>query len=298
MLEPCIFCGFTAKRNRTKEHIVPEWLEKFLNIENEVIQPTHFTSNGDIRSVRQHPVDQFLCGGVCNHCNEGWMSSLETENMGLLKQLIEAGLGVDVIRGTKEAQHLARWACKTAYALHAASNYRRIIPTEHYRILCGNKGMIPSRVFVLGMTRPATQKFSWHQSTSWKIMSHVPFEKADKQRLYESGYKIVLQFGSLLLLVAYNPFKNDRNRIVQFMPNRYTHTNLFPRRGPCSWSINHIDLPKNSISAGFHLSAELGLAFLDPKTRKREFIQQNGPWEIYHSDDPTVVAGNPVPSSL
>lgn len=288
MEKPCIFCGKDFSRKKTREHIVPEWLEDFLKINDEEIQPTHYTSRGDIKSIRKHPIDQFLCGGICNICNNGWMSELEQENMDLLKKLMDGSIQVFEIWGTKEAERISAWSCKTAFSLHAASNYRTIIPVEHFRSISGFNGSIPTRVWVFAKTCKSDRKFSWNQSSTWKTLAQKGLcGELEKKILYEKGYKIFLQFGSLFLLVAFNPFKNTQSAKYQFILNLNLHTNLYPKKGPCSWSESSIVLPNDTISAGFTYSFELGMAFLDPIIGKREKIEVgDDPMELIHLDHP------------
>lgn len=203
------------------------------------------------------------------------MSELENENMNLLKKLINGSINVLDIWGTREAQRISAWGCKTAFSLHAASNYRTIVPAEHYKAISGSNGSIPTRVSVLAKTFKTDRKFSWNQNTSWKTLSQNGiFTETEREILYKSAYKIFLQFGSLFLLIAFNPFKNTQSAKYQLILSPDLHVNLFPKCGHCCWSGNKsIVLPNDAIRSGYIYSFELGMAFLDPNIGKRELVE-------------------------
>src|SRR5687767_3934833 len=143
----CVFCGGSLA-DRTREHIVPKWLAAELGLSKDFILPTHFSKSGEVLSDRVHSIDQHVCGGVCGTCNHGWMSALETANQKLIKRLIHGELDT-LDLSAAEAGNLAVWATKTAFALHAASNYRRIVPDTHYRLIA-EKQIVPPLVWVVG----------------------------------------------------------------------------------------------------------------------------------------------------
>lgn len=60
----------------------------------------------------------------------------------------------------------ARWTFKTAWALHAASNYRRIVPEAHYRHIARNPASLPDDVHIAGKTWPVSYRSSFVQSPS------------------------------------------------------------------------------------------------------------------------------------
>ena len=220
MEQKCIFCGDRLLGSRTREHVLPEWLAEFLNISEASIQPTHFSDEGDVISSRHHPIDQLLCGRVCGGCNNGWMSQLENSNIEVLKDLIQGKRDIINLNPTEKG-NLARWACKTAYALHAASNYRKIIPDEHFHLI--KNGAFASGVFILGKSfenpSPWVQSsdaeknsvFSWMQNSMWWVSMQPEANRDEEARnLSPESYKISLQIGGLLLLVAFHPMKNTQ----------------------------------------------------------------------------------------
>jgi hypothetical protein len=251
----CVFCGGPLDV-RTREHVLPQWLAAELGLSNGVILPTHFSDTGEVLSDRRHTIDQFVCGRVCGNCNHGWMSGLETTNQELLKKLIHGELDT-LDLSDDEAENLALWAAKTAFALHAASNFRRIVPDTHYRLIT-EKHAVPPLVWVVGKRWHSCSGFSWAQSTSWAILQHDrQISVSEQARIKSEAYKICMQIGQLLLLIAHNPLPSTRCLLWQFL-----HVPLHPRRGPVSWLRREPESPTDypvKACFAFHLSFGLVL---------------------------------------
>lgn len=131
MSRACIFCGETPL---TKEHLIGRWAARFVdreqrNIfqrsdrEGEPLQP------GDTRRWQARAYDR-QARVVCENCNGGWMSDLETAVSSLLNPEALNGRPLD----PKEQSLLAIWAMKTALTMDAAqSPDSRVIPREAAR---------------------------------------------------------------------------------------------------------------------------------------------------------------------
>jgi len=256
MSAPCVFCG-SPLVERTREHVIPRWLSEEMGLSSDLILPTHFSERGEVLSDRLHPVDKYLCGRVCHSCNSGWMSTLETANQTFIRDLIH-GRTDTLDLSDAEAGTLAVWALKTALALHAASNYRRIVPEEHYRLIA-KRQIVPTSVWVVGKTWHACSGFSWAQSPAWAVIEHGrELTTPERDRLKSEAYKICLQIGRLLLLVAYNPLPATQCCLWQFV-----HVPLHPRHGPVSWLKREPSLPEDDpVKACFAFHASLGLVTL------------------------------------
>jgi len=255
ILMTCIFCGSGTTSRLTREHVLPRWALDEFGLRNEHVQPTHFGTDRQILSARLHTYSQLVAGRVCEDCNSGWMSRLENANKNLITEL---GHGRKDMLDLDDAAAigLARWAFKTALALHAASNYRKIIPDEHYRHLTLDPSTLPSGVRVVGKNWPVPCGFSWVQSPSWWV--HQPArELADSEfeKLESDGYKICICLSQLLLLVAFNPLRNTRDLLW-----KYVHVPLYPRSGPVAWLEHKPDLPKDdSMKAVIFFHGSYGL---------------------------------------
>ncbi|MDD5469903.1 MAG: hypothetical protein PHO92_03870 [Candidatus Peribacteraceae bacterium] len=234
-MEKCVFCGSgISSSKRAREDVVPKWLAEILSLRKEKICPTHFSEDGKVISDRNHVVGQLLCGNVCGNCNNGWMSQLETSNQGVIKSLIR-GQNLLTLLSDDEASQLAFWSCKTAFALHAASNYRNLIPEEHFHSL--SQGKISKNIVVMGNVLQGdktSDTFLWVQSPSWFIsQSEREISDEELQQLRNLGYKICLQFGSFIILVAHNPLPNTKCLFWYGV-----HIPVHPRHGPVTWMQN------------------------------------------------------------
>jgi hypothetical protein len=114
VVSQCLFC---ANNPNSKEHAWPNWLLKMRKDKNW----------GPIRrSVEGLPVEitasaEVKIKAVCQICNNGWMSRLETENKSLIGGLLnDLSLPLD----TSHQTSLARWTLKTAMVLDAVTKER------------------------------------------------------------------------------------------------------------------------------------------------------------------------------
>ena len=131
----CLFCANNAN---SKEHAWPMWILKMRKDKNW----------GPIRRFKEgSPVEitasaQVKIKAVCQPCNNGWMSRLETENKSLIGGLLnDLSLWLD----TSQQTSLALWTTKTAMILDAVTKDRNRFYT---RSECENlhlNSLIPDR---------------------------------------------------------------------------------------------------------------------------------------------------------
>jgi hypothetical protein len=201
-LRICLFCANPLER-RAKEHVIPLWLQQHLGItEDEIALIVAATDTNRISNSRRHAVDQHLEGRICASCNNGWMSTLETELAPLLKSLLSCETD---IRSLDMRQRLlfARWATKTAFVMNSASAVDRRVPAEHFVELYRSPTRLPGGVFVLGQQHRHTEGFHIFQFPSWDLVGlAVPESKLVEDAL-ATAYKIGFQLGSLLVVVGF-----------------------------------------------------------------------------------------------
>lgn len=133
----CLFCDDQAN---SREHLWPKWmLEKLPPIQ---------TIIGSVGKNKDIPVGRELkvrC--VCEDCNGGWMSDLETDNTPLLGPLVDGKSS----RFDLQQQHsIAAWALKTAMIMDSmtVSIERPMFFTSEERIALRTQREIPSRTRV------------------------------------------------------------------------------------------------------------------------------------------------------
>ena len=255
----CVFCktdlsgpGVTA----TVEHIVPQWLQREWGLQSHNISPTHSDSRGNVISSRSHGLSAFVAGNVCDGCNNGWMSALEVASKPLILDLAGGRRRV-IDLADNEALLLARWTAKTAYALHASANYRRIVPENHYQVFDTPDYRLPVGVGVVAHTYKSGKDFSWSQTTNWHCLAVDGTSASDMEAIRTSGYKIAVKLGGLFLMIFHNPVAHSRETLVFGK-----HIPLYPRwPHPVTWMRMPGPWPGREM-VRFHAFVQLlGIAF-------------------------------------
>jgi len=199
----CIFCQQHPKR-WAEEHVTPQWLLDYLRIsdEDQLFQGVAGTAEYDLKRDRVHSTRRFVEGRVCDKCNNGWMSRLETEAKPVLIELIDARRTVSSLT-QPECAIISRWATKTAYVLANVSLADRPVQAAHLRQLSGDDGSIPAGVGVFGCQRPFEVPKSFLQLGFWPQIIRRNSPAASEWP--DDAYKVGLQYQHLYLLVAFWP---------------------------------------------------------------------------------------------
>ena len=205
----CICCTRELSGNKSREHVIPQWLLQEIGLEEETFyQKVIRKSDEQVVDKRQHAASAFVLGGVCTSCNNGWMSDLENRARPLLHSLI-AGDRTVVGLNESERKLLSFWACKTAYAMSYAGLHKQPVPVDHFRHL--DKHSVPiTGVGVFAGDHTQSGIASIHQTQDWPHLHLDP----NRGILIEKtkGYKLGLQLKRLLLLVCFSP--DSRSRFV------------------------------------------------------------------------------------
>jgi len=209
----CIFCG---NSKLCKEHIFAQWLLKELDIYDKNVSMTHASPIGMTISNRQHPFSKLVNGLVCEECNNGWMSRLESacqHHIINLMNMAEIKEELGFIQGHYDT--LARWAFKNVVLLNMATNYRQLVPKNHYTTLYS--GSIPKNVFIDLSYCRNNSIIEWRQSPGILTIkdASIPFNPT------RESYVITFQIKKLLIKVAYfgskyNVFYEDEGSIRLF----------------------------------------------------------------------------------
>lgn len=240
MTKRCLFCGLSLIHQRSLEHVFPRWLQGQYGFFDKMLVQTHWSEKGEVLSARHHSLNQHVLGRICTHCNNGWMSRLEEKAKSLVIGLSESTLKFSELDST-EYLVLGRWACKTAYTFHAASNYRMIVDLNHYKNLALIEDNLPQSVWVFGCQHQSTQPFMWLQSPSWNIEGDESLVSQGLQHLMKKvAYKICFSIKDLILLVAYNPLQDGLFKIWKGV-----HYLIYPRQGP-EYVYERDDFPYSS----------------------------------------------------
>ena len=129
MPRTCVFCGAPAD---SQEHVWPNWAAPLLADEGPLPHFHQVIQEGRPAEERRYSKDAYsvTVGIVCERCNNGWMSDLESRAKPYLGSML---------RGHGRALHqaglrtLATWALKTSMMVeHMHGAKRHIIPAEEY----------------------------------------------------------------------------------------------------------------------------------------------------------------------
>ena len=205
-MKKCLFCG--SSKEISREHIFPEWLLGELGLNEEEVTMNHVTILGMTKSRRSHIFKSLVNAMICEKCNTGWMSKLETSVKDLIIRLMNLdSVNEDLFKSLNDNYKiLAKWSFKTAIVLNYPTNYRKIVPENHFQSLYHSK--IPEGVYINMAFTENEEPLHWHQSQTLLWFFHT---KKEEQKIFSRSkeiYKITLQFKHLLLRVCYFPFKN------------------------------------------------------------------------------------------
>jgi hypothetical protein len=197
----CVFCGGTKL---SKEHIFAQWLLKELDIYDNDVTMTHASFIGIPVSNRKHPFSKLVNGLVCEKCNNGWMSQLEGDCQ---KHIINF-MNMDEIESElnflkEHYDTVAKWAFKNVILLNSATNYRQLVPNEHYVALYS--GSIPEGVFIDLAFCKSDSKIEWRQTPGGLVIK----DKEIPLNPNVARYLITFQIKSLLIKVAF--YKSSAN---------------------------------------------------------------------------------------
>ncbi|MHB8076919.1 hypothetical protein [Desulfosporosinus fructosivorans] len=191
----CVFCSNT---NLSNEHIFAQWLLKELGILEKDVTMTHASFVGIPFSNRKHPFSKLVNGLVCEKCNNGWMSQLEEECKHHIINLMNLNEFKEELKFLEEHhEKVAKWAFKNVILLNSATNYRQLVPAEHYISLY--EGSIPDGVFIDLAFCKKDPTIEWRQTPGGLVIK----DKSLPIRLAASGYTITFQIKNLLMKVVF-----------------------------------------------------------------------------------------------
>jgi len=244
MARHCLGCGVPLGANRTDEHVIALWLLEELGLrEEELRQIVANSETGDMAEPRTpHPMQSFLQGSVCDRCNSGWMSQLESEAQAVLPALI-SGTRIPTSLSDSERLVVSRWMLKTAVLLSHAAPLKKTLPPEHLQFLRNNPTDLPPQIGVFAAYTVPTREFGSRQRNYWVngSLSETPELLTEMQA---SAYKLSIQLRRLLLMAAYMPRVSS-----QYLLAAGLHLPLWPNLAifPCYRADLTIEPPYDSI---------------------------------------------------
>ncbi len=208
----CAFCGRSwSVVPRSKEHVWPQWIRKHATD----FAPGHFDHaigfglDDEKRAFVEAPTVTRLHKSsilttqtreVCKHCNNGWMSILETKAEPLFLRLLDAARSNHACRFTfNEAAMLARWMQKTALVTDLTMGLPSLMPANlRQRLKDEDSPLVPAYVWVGRF--PENKEMMGIQARLMIGNTRIPDPRHEDRAGILSG----LAFRSLLLM-AYIP---------------------------------------------------------------------------------------------
>ena len=206
-----MFCGAGGPGGLTNEHVNPKWLLSYLHLPDgdRLFQGVASSETGQlVEPPRVHSTYNFVDGRVCEACNSGWMSRLESAAKTALTSLIDQRRSLESL-SRDEAQLIGKWAAKTAYLHSWVSPLKQPVQLSHLRALHGDGGVVAPGVGVFGMQCQYVQPTAYVQTGHWPQLAGA--ETAETHNTPASAYKVALQFRHLYLLVAFWPHFDVRS---------------------------------------------------------------------------------------
>lgn len=126
-MKRCVFCG---EPGGNVEHIIAQWLIDRMDAREYPIVVGLRREDG-LKSRPAHRLNTYTTKCVCEACNNGWMSELESwfqKNFGTLVEPEWPLLGAEMLRhGLTEHERLAKWALKTAITMDQNTMTQNVI---------------------------------------------------------------------------------------------------------------------------------------------------------------------------
>ncbi|VEA73392.1 Uncharacterised protein [Serratia rubidaea] len=177
-IKSCFFCKRSSPEIKlTKEHILPKWMERKIKHEKEIYflgnhreRPLGKLEDETVRNMSGLGPFSLTVSDVCGDCNNGWLSTLESEAKPILDYLIN-GRNYSLTR--KDTCIISRWAIKTSMVRSLTDKGINTIPPSHIEAIVN--GLIPDNTMVyIGCYTNKNRYFTRHQR----------FMSADNDRIY------------------------------------------------------------------------------------------------------------------
>jgi hypothetical protein len=197
----CIFCGEPADSD---EHLLPAWLQKVLPSDEAVL---HYRQIGTDASARREWMKRPFrekAGVVCDKCNTGWMSRLESAAKPILTPAIRR-TRMPLLFTPPQQRIAAAWALKTVLVFQG-SHGGSIAPPFHASFL-RDRHEPPEQVVVWSGSNYAGRDGDAAASYVQRPLS-VVVEGAKDDQTREFGYVSFLAVGSLSFFVIGHHYGN------------------------------------------------------------------------------------------
>jgi hypothetical protein len=146
----CLGCGVELTGEVvTLEHALPQWLAKEIELPGVSLKHfLHDETKTEDKLLRSYKLNTFGSKKVCDVCNNGWMSRLETEAKPYILELMHQKTSIlSLSDGAR--QILSRWAVKTSFMISVVQSLQFDLPWAIFQNLGKHEEEGPHGTFVL-----------------------------------------------------------------------------------------------------------------------------------------------------
>lgn len=177
----CVWCGSPAN---SKEHVYPQWLQNFDGPSDYIAKNGHYQDARPQLIVRTDPdgrlveypavrakkepiLHQVKVRAVCQECNSGWMSRLETKTKPIVRRLTQ---GPGSAPSSEEMETLSSWTHKTflMYDLWETPLNRRYQSEDYENFYNIRRPPEDTRIYIGASHSPGASFAMWSDS-NWLI---------------------------------------------------------------------------------------------------------------------------------
>jgi hypothetical protein len=190
-MRTCTFCGSAGPLHL--EHAAPEWLLIAVQQAGGGEPGLTYASFGPDEEERTWRGPEITVRNVCDRCNHGWMSVLESQTKPIVKPLL-ADLVVTL--GVDEQRVLARWGLKTAMVFASIVDSPAFAPAERQAMVSSDSLPLTGISVWIGRQSVSNELYF----SGRRLLNPVPFDPAQKE-LSElvDGFAATFGFGRVVL---------------------------------------------------------------------------------------------------
>lgn len=115
----CYFCDGIGVID-SEEHILPQWLFAELGMADQSFHSRNMSRGQVLFDRGEIPARNFVAKGICQNCNNGWMSQTEANFQPFIRDGHDAA----------SLEAVVRWFAKTAFVLNISQPVRLLVPRQ------------------------------------------------------------------------------------------------------------------------------------------------------------------------
>jgi hypothetical protein len=220
----CVYCATALNGDRRAHPTLPDWLRERLEVPALLGAGRRIAPDGKKEAVAELDADVPACPAC-----EQEAAALDATVAPLLGPLVDWTRHVSELSGP-ERLLLSRWAASTGLALAHAAGERAVGLTSH-AALWQRPDTLPRQMLVVALQHPGSERFGWVVGPYWDPPGARRSQaESDFAKNFWRSYKVTLQLGKLLLMVAYWPSPHWRYVLWRGM-----HVPMWPLRGACGF---------------------------------------------------------------